>query len=160
MHVIPGRALLVVALLVAGPFLAAQAQQAGPRQAERGFPPGLAEARLVKEKAEDLGVKEETLKKLEKLVEETRAKDKELRARLLEATKKVDKLLDQGRPEEKALLEASAAASQISRETRLLKLQCSLKVRALLTDEQLVEFLEIRKKAMSARRKRGRRPRG
>jgi Spy/CpxP family protein refolding chaperone len=161
MHALAHRSLWLVAaaLLVASLVLPAHAQRR-PQQAARGFPAGLAEVRLVKEKAEQIGVDEETLKKLDALSKETRAKEQELRARILEATQKVSKLLDENLPDEKAVLEASAEASGISRETRVLRLQCSLKLRALLTKEQLDKFMEIRKKAMSARRARGQRPRG
>jgi Spy/CpxP family protein refolding chaperone len=151
--------LLLAVLLAAAPTLSANAQRR-PQLAERGFPAGLAEARLLKEKAQEIGVGEETLKKLEALVADMRAKEHAARERLGEAIKKVDALLDEGRPDEQALLEASAAASNVSRETRVLRLKGSLKVRALLTPEQLGKFMEIRKKAMSARRGRGQRPRG
>ena len=165
MHPLANRSLLLVAALalVAALGFPAQAQR---RVADRagGFPAGLAEARLIKEKAKEIGVNEETLTKLDALTTETRAKESELRARVLEATKKVQALLDKNRPDEKAVLDLSAAASRISRETRVLRLQCSLKARALLTDEQLGKFMEIRRKTMSARQKsrknRGRRPRG
>ena len=49
------------------------------------FPPGLAEARLIEEMPEEIGVDEETLGKLEKLVDEIRAKDRELEGKLMEA---------------------------------------------------------------------------
>ena len=151
--------LVFAAAFAASIVLPAHAQPAlNPRA--NAFPAGLAEARLVKEKAKELGVSEDTLAKVDALSKETRAQEEELRTRLREATQKVRKLLDENRPDEKALLETSALASKISRETRLLRLQCSLKVRALLSDEQLGKFMEIRKKAMSTRRARGRRPRG
>jgi Spy/CpxP family protein refolding chaperone len=157
MHVSPSRSLLIVAFLVAAPLVAAYAQP-GPNRGPRGFPAGLAEVRLIKEKSAEIGVNEETLKKLDELTKETRTKDEALRAELLEATKKTDTLLDTGRPAEKALLETSAAASQISREIRMLRLKCSVKVRALLTDEQLEKFMDIRMKARAGRRKPGKRP--
>lgn len=165
MHSLVNRSLLLVAAvaLVAALGFPAQAQRRAANRAS-GFPAGLAEVRLIKEKAKEIGVNEETLMKLDALASETRAKEDELRARVLEGTKKVQVLLDQNRPDEKAVLDLSAAASRISRETRVLRLQCSLKARALLTDKQLGKFMEIRRKTMSDRQKsrknRGRRPRG
>jgi Spy/CpxP family protein refolding chaperone len=131
---------------------------AGTRR-RRSFPPGLAEARLIKERAEEIGVGEETLEKLEKLVAETREQEDALRQRTIEAENQVRDLLDESIPEEKALLEAAAGGSEVARETRRLRLQTSLRARALLTKEQLEKFMELRKKAFAKRRKQGRRPR-
>ncbi len=124
----------------------------------RSFPPGLAEARLVKERADVLGVSEETLEKLEKLVAEVREKEEELRGKTVESDTQVRVLLDENMPKEKTLLAAGSAGSDVARETRRLRLQSSLRVRALLTKEQLEKFMEIREKAMP-KRSRGRRPR-
>ena len=128
-------------------------------QRRRSFPPGLAEARLIKERAEEIGVDEETLEKLEKLVAETREQEDALRLRTIEAENQVRALLDESIPEEKALLEAAAGGSDVARETRRLRLQTSLRARALLTKEQLEKFMELREKAFAKRRKQGRRPR-
>jgi Spy/CpxP family protein refolding chaperone len=123
------------------------------------FPPGLAEARLIRERAEVIGAGEETLEKLEKLVAEIRAKEEELRNRTVETENQVRTLLDENLPDEKALLAAGGVGSEVARETRRLRLQTSLRVRALLTKEQLVKFMELREKAFSKRRRTGGRPR-
>jgi len=123
-----------------------------------GFPPGLAEARLIKEKATEIGVGEETLKKLEKIVTETKAKEEEQRTKTAEARNVTSALLEVGRPDEEKLLAAVAATSAVTRQTRELSIKTSLQIRALLKDEQLAKFMEIRRKAMAARRKRGGRP--
>jgi hypothetical protein len=126
----------------------------------RGFPPGLAEARLIKDRVEVIGVSEETLEKLEKLVAEIREKEEELGAKTLETENRIRVLLDAKMPEEKALLAAGGAAADVNRETRRLRLRSSLRVRALLTKEQLEKFMEIRSKAMGkVKRRRGGRPR-
>jgi Spy/CpxP family protein refolding chaperone len=121
-----------------------------------GFPPGLAEARLIREMPEEIGVGEETLAKLDKLVAEIRAEDEALQARTVEARNKVQALLDQARPAEKELMAAVGAASGVARQTREHKVKASLRIRALLTDEQLGKFMEIRAKAVGKRRKGGR----
>jgi Spy/CpxP family protein refolding chaperone len=142
--------------LVASLAASAHAQQGNRRPS---FPPGLAEARLVKERAEAIGVGEETLEKLEKLVAEVREKEDELRGKTAESENQVRVLLDENMPDEKALLEAGGVGSDVARETRRLRLRTSLRVRALLTKEQLKKFMELRKEAIGKRRKHGRRPR-
>jgi hypothetical protein len=182
MHAVPNRSLLVlVAVLLVPLFVlpaSAQKQEQEPEQNQEqeqeqeqqqkkkqrslSFPPGLAEARLVKEMAKEIGVGEETLEKLEALVTETRAKDQELAAQLKEENNKVLVLLREGRPNEKAVLETSALGAKVFQDIRVLKLQVTLKVRALLNEEQLAKFMEIREKAASGRggrRKRGGPPR-
>ena len=121
-----------------------------------GFPPGLAEARLIREMPEEIGVGKEKLEKLEKLVAEVKAKEKELKAKLVEARNAVAALLDQNRPDEKKLTAAVGATSAVMRQTRELSVKSSVRIRALLTDEQLEKFMEIRKKALGTRRGRGR----
>jgi len=121
------------------------------RNVSPGFPPGLAEARLIREMPEEIGVGKEKLEKLEKLVAEVKAKEKELKAKLVEARNAVAALLDQNRPDEKKLTEAVGAAQAVMRQTRELVVKSSVRIRALLTDEQLEKFMEIRKKAMETR---------
>ena len=57
---------------------------------------------------------------------------------------RVRTLLDEKMPDEKALMEAAGAGSDVARETRRLRLRTSLRVRALLTKEQLEKFMELR----------------
>ena len=142
-------ALALVALVSAS----AQAQPANRRP---GFPPGLAEARLIRERSEAIGIGEETLAKLEALATETREKEEELRTRTVEAENGVRELLDENMPTEKALMDAGLVGWTVARDTRELRLRTSLRVRALLTKEQLAKFMELRKKAMAKRRKGGR----
>jgi Spy/CpxP family protein refolding chaperone len=149
-----------VIALVTSLSLSAFAQGSGRNTV---FPPGLAEARLIKEMPEEVGVDEEMLEKLEKLVEEIRAKDKELEGKLIEARRKVMAMLDEARPDEKKLMAAVGVSNGLARQARELRIGASLRIRALLSDEQLEKFMEIRAKAMEKRskpgRKRGGRPR-
>ncbi len=142
-----------VLLLIASLSGSAFAQR--PRRST-AFPPGLTEARLIREMSEEIGVGEETLEKLEKLVAEIRAKDEEHKGKIVEARNKAEALLDQSRPDEKELMAAVGAASGVARQTRELRVRASLRIRALLTQEQLEKFMEVRKKAFAKRRGRGR----
>ena len=142
-------ALALVASLAASAY-------AQPRARHPGFPPGLAEARLIRERSEQVGVSEETLEKLEKLAAEVREEEEDLRNRTVEAENKVRVLLDASLPEEKTLMAAAGVGTDVARETRMLRLQTSLRVRALLTKEQLKKFMQLRKKAIGKRRTGGR----
>jgi len=143
-------------VLAASIAVSAHAQ---PRDRNPAFPPGLAEARLLEEQAKAIGVGEETLEKLEKLVAEIKKKEEALRARTIESGSQVRVLLDENMPDEKALMEAAGVGMDVARETRLLRLGTSLRVRALLTKEQLEKFMELRKEAIGKARRRGGRPR-
>ncbi len=116
-----------------------------------GFPPGLAEARLIRQNPEEIGVGEEALAKLEKLVAEIRAKDEELQGKSVEARKAVQALLDQSQPDEKELIAAVGAAQAVARQTREHVVGSTLRIRALLTKEQLEKFMEVRKNAFTKR---------
>ncbi len=120
-----------------------------------GFPPGLAEAKLIRQNPEEIGVGEETLEKLEKLVAEIRAEDDELAGKVVEARMKTEALLDQSRPDEKELIAAVGAAQAVARQTREHVVRSTLRIRALLTKEQLEKFMEVRKNAFTKRRGRG-----
>ncbi len=116
-----------------------------------GFPPGLAEARLIRQNPEEIGVGEETLAKLEKLVAEIEAKNEELQGKTAEARKALQALLDQSRPDEKELVAAVGAAQAVARQTREHVVRSTLRIRALLTEEQLEKFMEVRKNAFTKR---------
>jgi Spy/CpxP family protein refolding chaperone len=122
----------------------------GPQRAP-GFPPGLAEARLIREMPEEIGVDEKTLEKLEKLVEEIRAKEAALKGEVIEAHAKTMALLDQSMPDEKEVIAAVGAASAVARQTREHRALASLRIRALLTKEQLEKFMDIRRKTITKR---------
>lgn len=143
-----------VLVLVASLSGSAFAQE--PQKKPTGYPAGPAEARLIKEMSEEIGVGQETLDKLEKLVTEIRAEAEKLQSNTDEARIPVQVLLDQARPDEKALMAGVAVASGEARKTREHKVKASLRIRALLTDEQLEKFMGLRKKAMEKRRRGGR----
>lgn len=145
-------ALALVVLLAAS--ASAQARRRHPT-----VPPGLAEARMIQEKAAPIGIGEETLEKLEKLVAEVTEQEEQLRSRTMEAENQVRVLLDENLPDEKELMKTAAVGMEVARETRQLRLRTTLRVRKLLTEEQLVKFMELRKEAIGKMRRRGGRPR-
>jgi Spy/CpxP family protein refolding chaperone len=124
---------------------------AQPPQRSPGFPAGLAEARLIREMHEEIGVDEKTLEKLEKLVEEIRTEEAALKGKVVEAHAKTSALLDQSMPDEKELMAAVGAASVLARATREHRVMASLRIRALLTEGQLALFMDIRKKTITKR---------
>jgi len=133
--------------------IAAQAQQRG----RQSFPWGLAEARLMQEKAEVLELSEETLAALEAVVAEVKPEDEKLIEARQAAFVKLDALLAEDLPDEKAVMQASDALGAAAKQSRELKLRCSLKVRSLLTSEQLSKFMEIRAKVQVSQQRRRRR---
>lgn len=144
--------LLATTVLVASLVVSASAQRIGLK---RDVPPGLPEANLVRKHAEELGLDEKTLKKLEAIVADVRPQQDELNEKQDKANKDLAALLDQQLPSEKALIETAGVIVQVGLEKRTLKLRCSLRVRALLTKEQLAKFMKLREDAFPGRRKRG-----
>jgi uncharacterized protein YeaO (DUF488 family) len=134
-----------------GAAKARRQRRPGPRPG-RGFPPGLAEMRLVKQSSAEIGVSQEIVTKLDAMEKEFREEESRFKEEMGKATAKVAELLNVGRLDEKAVLQAATDASEVGRKTRLHKIRLSLDLRALLTDEQLVKFMELRTKAMQSRK--------
>ena len=155
MHAFSIRYFLLISTILAlvSPSIAAQAQQRG----RQSLPWGLAEARLMQEKAEVLELSEETLAALEAVVAEVKPEDEKLIEARQAAFVKLDALLAEDLPDEKAVMQASDALGAAAKQSRELKLRCSLKVRSLLTSEQLSKFMEIRAKVQVSQQRRRRR---
>ena len=145
---------LAITVLVTSLVVPASAQRRPRVKPE--FPPGLTEARLVKQHAEALDLGEEVLTKLEAIVADVEPQEKELQEKAAKARNDLRTLLDQPLPSEKALFEAAGAVVEVGLQTRKLKLRCSLRVRALLTKEQRTKFMKLREDALAGRLKRGR----
>jgi Spy/CpxP family protein refolding chaperone len=131
--------------LLASPTLA---QNRGGRG---NIPGGLAEGRLMKKNATEIGLGEETLKKIDAAIEAGVAEETKLREQSTAAIDELNKLLAQNRPSEKELRAASGKVGEIASKSRELKINSVVAMRALLTDEQLAKFMEIRQKAASRR---------
>ncbi len=137
-------ALMGIALLT-GPALA---QQRGGRATTPG---GLAEGRLMKNRAKEIGLSEETVAKIEAAIEAGKAEEAKHREENAAAVEALNKILSQNRPNEKELMAAAKKVGESAAKSRELKMRTIIEMRSLLTDEQLEKFMEIRGKATSRR---------
>ncbi len=137
-------ALMGIALL-AGPALA---QQRGGRASTPG---GLAEGRLMKKRAQEIGLSEETVAKIDAAIEAGKAEEAKHREENVAAVEALNKVLSQNRPNQKELMAASNKVGESAAKSRDLKMRTIIEMRSLLTDEQLEKFMEIREKATARR---------
>jgi Spy/CpxP family protein refolding chaperone len=137
-------ALMGVALL-AGPALA---QQRGGRASTPG---GLAEGRLMKKNAKEIGLSEGTATKIDAAIEAGKAEEAKHREEGKAAIEALNKILSQNRPNKKELMAASEKVGESASKSRELKMKTVIEMRSLLTDEQLEKFMEIRGKATTRR---------
>jgi Spy/CpxP family protein refolding chaperone len=133
--------------LLAGSAIAQQQQRAG-----RGSTPGgFAEGRLMKKKAKEIGLSEETVTKITAAIEAGRAEEEKLREESKGRIVALDELLKKSRPSEKELIAAANKVGAMAEKSRALKMKSVVEVRALLSDEELAKFMEIRNKATARR---------
>ena len=121
----------------------AHAQPRPRRPADTAF----AEGRLMKQMAEELGLSEAVLAKIDAAATDAKAEEEKLRTQTLAAIDELNDLLTQSLPSEKALLAATGKLGDLAAESRMAKMRYNLKVRSLLTPEQLKTFMESRNKA-------------
>ena len=124
---------------------------AQPRSGRSFNPGGGAEGRLMKNKAKDIGLSEETIAKIDAAIEEIKAEEEKLREESREALGKLNDVLLQNLPSEKELMAASNQVGELASKSRAFKMKSVIEMRSLLTPEQLEKFMEFRKK-ISARR--------
>jgi Spy/CpxP family protein refolding chaperone len=137
-------ALMGIALLAA-PVLA---QQRGGRANSSG---GFAEGRLMKKKAKELGLSEDTVTKIDAAIESGKAEEAKFRDENKAAFTALNEILAQNRPKEKELLAAANKVGEAASKSRELKMKSVIEIRSLLTDEQLEKFMEFRGKATARR---------
>jgi Spy/CpxP family protein refolding chaperone len=137
--------ILMGVALLAAPALG---QQRGGRASTPG---GFAEGRLMKKKAKELGLSEDTVKKIDAAIEAGRAEEAKFREENRAAITELDEILSQPHPNEKELMAASAKVGESAAKSRELKMRSVIEMRSLLTDEQLEKFMELRKKATARR---------
>jgi Spy/CpxP family protein refolding chaperone len=135
---------VLVILILASSTLAGPAGAQDQRGVKRPYPPGLSEARLMRQRAEALGLGEELQAKLNTLIEEAESTGEKLREESGEAVQGLHKLLNEPLPDEKALLGAGRAAGEVAKRMREHQLRTTLRARGLLTEEQLAKFMDIR----------------
>ena len=136
---------LVCMALLASPVLAQQ------RSGRASTPGGFAEGRMMKRKAQEIGLSEDTVKKIDDAIKAGRAEEEKLREENVAAIEALNKILSQPRPSEKELMAASDEVGKTAEKSRDLKMKSVIEIRALLTDEQLEKFMELRQKATSRR---------
>jgi Spy/CpxP family protein refolding chaperone len=126
----------------------AMAQQRARRPSTPG---GYAEGRLMKKKAAELGLSEETVAKINAAIETGDAKEAKLREQGRTAIGELNEILAKNLPSEKELMAASDKVGENATKSRVLKMKSVLEIRSLLAPEQLEKFMEIRKKATTRR---------
>jgi Spy/CpxP family protein refolding chaperone len=133
---------LLCALLAASSIAAGAHAQA--RQSRLNTPGGIAEGRLMKQHASELGLSEEVIAKIDASIEADTAEEKKLRELSVAALEDLNKVLAQKMPSEKDLMAASDKVGEIASKSRELKMKSVIRVRSLLTPEQLDKFIELR----------------
>ena len=136
--------LMSIALLAS----TAMAQQRGRRSTTPG---GLAEGRMMKQKAEELGLSDETLAKIDAALEAGAAEEAKIREQTAAAIDGLNEVLAKKLPSEKELMAAGNKVGESASKARALKLKSVIEMRSLLTPEQLEKFMEHRQKVTSRR---------
>ncbi len=136
--------LLSIALLAS----TAMAQQ---RSGGSSTPGGFAEGRLMKKKAKEIGLSEETIAKIDAAIEAGNAEEEKLREESMAAIGELNKMLSKNLPSKKELMAAANKVEETASKSRALKMKSVLEMRSLLTSEQLEKFMEFRNKAVARR---------
>ena len=105
----------------------------------------------MKKKAQEIGLSEETIAKIDAAIEASNTWETELREESKEALGKLNEVLLQNLPSEKDLMAASDKVGELASKSRAYKMKSVIKMRSLLTSEQLEKFMEFRKKAAPRR---------
>jgi Spy/CpxP family protein refolding chaperone len=144
MHLLRVVKLLIAYVLMTGlVFSTISLAEAGPhrhRGDHGGFPGG-----FLEEHATRLGLNEETLDAIRKIIDESQDASRDLFQKLREARLAMRDLLSQDMPDDTAVMRQAEVLGQIETETRKLRLGTMLRIRALLTPEQRQELMRIRK---------------
>jgi Spy/CpxP family protein refolding chaperone len=144
------RVMLVITMSFVLMQFAFDAAAQRPRLA-RTFPPGLPEVRLATSNADQLELNDETLVALEALIVEVQPEEEQLRALTIEVHSALGKLMGTERPAKADLARVAEDIASAAQKTVTLRMQTSLRVRALLTDEQLTRFIQLREDAFTNR---------
>jgi Spy/CpxP family protein refolding chaperone len=126
----------------------AMAQQRARRPTTPG---GYAEGRLMKKQADELGLSEETVAKIDAAIKAGDAEEAKLRKQSMTAIGELNEILAQNLPSEKELMAASDKVGEYASKSRVLKMKSVIEMRSLITPEQLEKFMEIRKKVTARR---------
>ncbi len=136
--------LMSIALLAS----TAMAQQ---RSRRSSIPGGSAEGRLMKKNAEDLGLSDETVAKIDAAIEAGKVEDEKLREQGKTAISELNEVLAKNLPSKKELMAASNKVGENVLKSRTLKMDSVLEMRSFLTPEQLEKFMAFRKQRTGRR---------
>jgi len=131
--------------------LLASTTMAQQRSRRSTTPGGLAEGRLMKKNAKEIGLSEENIAKIDAAIEAGKAEDAKLREKSTAAMVELNEVLAKNLPSKKELTAASDKVGESASKSRALKMNSVIEMRSLLTPEQLEKFMEIRKKATTRR---------
>jgi Spy/CpxP family protein refolding chaperone len=115
----------------------AQPPFGGPR-------PGGGPDRFTAEHAAQLGLDDPTREAIDQIVDESRMRAREIRGELRGLHQEMHELLSQKTPDEAAVMLQAEAIGQAETELHKHRLETLIRIRALLTDEQRAELIEIR----------------
>ena len=110
-----------------------------------------AEGHLMKKKAKEIGLSEETVAKIDAVIKAGKAEEAKLREENLAAIVELNELLAQNLPSEKELMAAANKVGANAEKSRELKMKSVIEMRSLLAPEQLEKFMEFRKQATARR---------
>jgi len=148
MHLHASRQYLVLICGLIGVALLASTATA---QQRAGTPGGPAEGRLMKKKAKEIGLSDETIAKIDAAIEAGSAEEADLRKGSAEAIRELNEVLAKNLPTEKELMAAANKVGEYAEKSRTLKMKSVIEVRSLLTPEELEKFMEFRRKATARR---------
>jgi Spy/CpxP family protein refolding chaperone len=131
--------------------LVASTAMAQQRSGRSVAPGGGAEGRMMKKKAKEIGLSEETIAKIDAVIEANNAAEKQLREENRDALTELNEVLAKNLPSEKELMAATEKVGELASKSRAQKMKSVLEVRSLLTAEQLEKFMELRNKARARR---------
>lgn len=110
------------------------------------------QASIMRSKSEELGLSEETLAALDSLMEEIRKERNRYKRKMVNVSKGLESLLNENRPSEEALVEKTTEINAAVLEYHLAQMRITLKLRSLLSPEQLEKFMELRTAALDRSR--------
>ena len=151
MRLYSSRRLMLICALMSVALIASTAMAQQRARRSTNTLGGLAEGRLMKNRASEIGLSEEDVAKLDAAIESIRAEEEKLREPNKAAFEELREVLAKNLPSEKELMAASDKVAEVASKSRVLKMKSVIQIRSLLTPEQLEKFMEIRKK-FNARR--------
>ena len=106
--------------------------------------PGGGPDRFTAEHAAQLGLDDQTREAIDQIVDESRKRARELRGERRLLLQEMHDLLSEKTPDEAAVMQQAEAIGQAETELHKHRLETLIRIRALLTDEQRAELIEIR----------------